>query len=219
MSNRNPPQPPPFHPQKPPRTYSVVPVLFVLAIIGTVVGIWVYADDIPGLLNHGVEKLGDMMPADVKSDPIPVARQDINAGVQQIAEPEKRGDPEAIAHDTVRRFLKAAWPDAEFDEVKWWPIQPLRGSYTYAKSHNSVIGRGLEDTDLSGTERLWNHITVDGQSVRLSYIKRTIRDTIELDVVFMIDKKGDVADVKDSRHFRLPGESLDQLKRRLKEGR
>lgn len=128
MPTRKPSQPPPFPPKAPARRYSVAPILFVLAMIGAAVAIWVYADKIPGLLNRGVKKIGDIMPPDIRPEQAPIARQDVNVGVAQMAPPEQQGDPEEIARNAVRRFLKATDNDAEFDEVKWWPPQPLRGS-------------------------------------------------------------------------------------------
>lgn len=50
---------PPLQPQKPPRTFSATPIIFVLAIIGTIAGVCLFPDEIMRAIEQGGKKLGN----------------------------------------------------------------------------------------------------------------------------------------------------------------
>jgi hypothetical protein len=109
----------------------------------------------------------------------------------------------------VRAELRENLNDADFDEVRWWPITPLANSYQYNNPWAS-------DLNLRLSEGHWKKITRAGQSIRLKFRTRNgLGAKVLSDWMFLFNENGNSLGGIVSTDFRLPNEDLDDYTRRM----
>ncbi len=112
------------------------------------------------------------------------------------------------AKSAIRKYLKANLNDPDFEEIKWWPSDPLEKSLVYTYPDN--------DDNLRMWDNWWKPIIKPGISVRLKYrAKNPLGARIIFDQVFLLDQDGRVLVRMAPENLRPNGESLDDYETRM----